>query len=114
MLNTNYTYVNPIVHQHTDNLAKGVPHHTVNRNISQPVENNQNISPYNRENAEFLKKKLYSPKLSPSAVSTESFLKSRSNNGPKYVHNEAMTRYYFISTLKTSSSSQRNNVDFMI
>ena len=59
MLNTNYTYVNPIVHQHTDNLAKGVPHHTVNRNISQPVENNQNISPYNRENAEFLKKKSF-------------------------------------------------------
>lgn len=114
MLNTNYTYVNPIVNQHTSNLAKGVPHHTVNRNISQPVENTQNISPYNRENAGFLKKKLYSPKLSPSAVSTESFLKSRSNDGPKYVHNEAMTRYYFISTLKTSSSSQRNNVDFMI
>ena len=41
MLNTNYTYVNPIVHQHTDNLAKGVPHHTVNRDISQPVENNK-------------------------------------------------------------------------
>ena len=43
MLNTNYTYVNPIVHQHTDNLAKGVPHHTVDRNISQPIENTQNI-----------------------------------------------------------------------
>ena len=114
MLNTNYTYVNPIVHQHTDNLAKGVPHHTVNRNISQPIDNNQYICRFIRENAEFLKKKLYSPKLSPSAVSTESYLKSRSNNGPRYIHNEAMTRYYFISTLKTSSSSQRNNVDFML
>jgi hypothetical protein len=114
MLNTNYTYVNPIAHQHTDNLAKGVPHQSVNRNISQPIENSQNVSPYNRENAEFLKKKLYSPKLSPSTVSTESFLKARSNNSPIYVHNEAMTKYFFISTLKTSSSSQKNNVDFML
>ena len=63
MLNTNYTYVNPIVHQHTDNLAKGVPHHTVNRNISQPVENTK-ILAHIIEKMQNFKKKLYSPKLS--------------------------------------------------
>ena len=82
MLNTNYSYVNPLINQHTDNLAKGVPHQTINRNFSQPIEQNRNLSPYNRENSEIAKKKLYSPKLSPSNLSTESYLKSRSNNGP--------------------------------
>ena len=114
MLNTNYTFVNPLANQHNDNLAKGVPHQTVNRNISQPIDQNHTISPYNRENSEINKKRLYSPKLSPSAVSTESFLKSRANNGPLYVHNEAMTKYYFVSSMKISSSSQKNLVDFMI
>ncbi len=114
MLNTNYSYVNPLINQHTDNLAKGVPHQTINRNFSQPIEQNRNLSPYNRENSEIAKKKLYSPKLSPSNLSTESYLKSRSNNGPVYVHNEAKTRYYFISTMKISSSSQKNSFDIMI
>ena len=58
-----------------------MPHQTVNRNFSQPIEQNRNLSPYNCENSEIAKKKLYSPKLSPSNLSTESYLKSRSNNG---------------------------------
>tara|TARA_A100001388_G_C28727992_1_gene479990 strand:+ start:265 stop:606 length:342 start_codon:yes stop_codon:yes gene_type:complete len=113
MLNTNYSYVNPLINQHTDNLAKGVPHQTVNRNFSQPIEENKNLSPYNRENSD-IAKKLYSPKLAPSTVSTESYLKSRSNKGPIFMHNEAMTRYYFISQMQLSSSMQKNAVDFMI
>ena len=44
MLNTNYTFVNPLANQHNDNLAKGVPHQTVNRNISQPIDQNHTIS----------------------------------------------------------------------
>ena len=113
MLNTNYSYVNPLINQHTYNLAKGVPHQTINRNFSQPIEQNKNLSPYNRETSD-ISKKLYSPKLAPSTVSTESYLKSRSNKGPIFMHNEAMTRYYFISQMQLSSSMQKNAVDFMI
>lgn len=114
MLNTNYSYINPLLIQPTDNLAKGVPHQTINRNFSQPIDQNNNLNPYNRENSEIIKKKLYSPKLSPSTVSTESYLKARSNKGPIFMHNEAMTKYYFISQIHISSSMQKNSIDFMI
>ena len=73
------------------------------------------IKEYNpRTNSEIIKKKLYSPKLSPSTVSTESYLKARSNKGPIFMHNEAMTKYYFISQIHISSSMQKNSIDFMI
>ena len=60
------------------NIAKGVPHPVNNRNIISEISDNHNLAPYNRENSELFKKKMYSPKLSPSAAfSTESFLKAR-------------------------------------
>ena len=115
MLNTNYTYVNPIVHQHTDNLAKGVPHPVNNRNIINEINENHNLAQGNRENSELFKKKVYSPKLSPSAAfSTESFLKARELYSPIYFHNESITRYLMVSTLKISTYDQKNNVDVMI
>ena len=59
MLNTNYTFVNPLVNQHNDNLAKGVPHPIVNRNIIREVDDNHNLSSYDRENSELFKRKIY-------------------------------------------------------
>ena len=66
MINPNYNYVDPIANQFVDNVAKGMPHPVVNRNIIREVGDNHNLSSYNRENSELLKKKINSPKLAPS------------------------------------------------
>ena len=114
MLNTNYTFVNPLANQHNDNLAKGVPHQTVNRNISQPMIKIILFLHITGKTQKLPKRGYIVQNYHQAAVSTESFLKSRANNGPLYVHNEAMTKYYFVSSMKISSSSQKNLVDFMI
>ncbi len=115
MINANYNYVDPIANKFVDNVAKGVPHPVVDRNIIRGVDENHNLNHYNRENSDLLKKNLYSPKLAPSiGISTEAFLKSRQLFGPIYFHNESITRYLMISTIKTSASQQRNSIDFMI
>ena len=115
MINPNYNYVDPISNHFTDNIAKGVPHPIINRNIIRDVENNQNSTHYNRENSDLLKKKIYSPKLAPSiGISTEAFLKSRELFSPVYFHNESITKYLMISSIKTSASKQKNSIDFKI
>ena len=115
MINPNYNYVDPVANQFVSNIAKGVPHPVNNRNIISEISDNHNLAPYNRENSELFKKKMYSPKLSPSAAfSTESFLKARELFSPIYFHNESITRYLMISALKISASDQKNNVDVMI
>ena len=86
-----------------DNVAKGMPHPVTNRNIIREVGDNHNLSSYNRENSELLKKKIYSPKLAPrTGISTEAFLKSRELFSPIYFHNESITKYLIISSLKTT------------
>ena len=115
MINPNYNYVDPIAHQFNHNVAKGVPHPVNNRNIIREIDDNYNLNEYNRENSELFKKKIYSPKLSPAlGISTESFLKARQLFSPIYFHNESITRYLMISSLKISAEQQKNNVDFMI
>ena len=115
MINPNYNYVDPIANQFTDNVAKGVPHPVNNRNIIREIDDNHRLNEYNRENSELFKKKMYSPKLSPSkGISTESFLKARELFGPIYFHNESITRYLMVSSLKISAEQQKTSVDFMI
>ena len=115
MINPNYNYVDPISNHFTDNIAKGVPHPVANRNIIREVDDNHNLSPYNRENSELLKRKIYSPKLAPSqGITTEAFLKSRELFGPIYVHNEKVTKYLMISSIKTLARQQKNSIDFTI
>jgi hypothetical protein len=115
MINPNYNYVDPIANQSASNIAKGVPHPVVNRNIIRQIDDNHNSSPYNRENSELFKKKIYSPKLAPSiGISSEAFLKSRELFAPIYFHNESITRYLMISSIKTTSNQQKNSIDFMI
>lgn len=115
MINPNYNYFEPINNKTIDNIAKGVPHPLQNRNIVTEVGDNHNLNPYNRENSELLKKKIYSPKLAPSnGVSTEAFLKSRELFSPVYFHNEIVTRYLMISSMKTTSNQQKNSIDFTI
>ena len=115
MINPNYNYVNPVGNQLTDNVAKGVPHPTANRNIIRNIDENNNLSSYNRENSELLKKKIYSPKLAPSnGVSTEAFLKARELFSPIYFHSESITRYLMISSIKTSASQQKNSIELTI
>ena len=57
MINPNYNFVDPITNQSIDNVAKGMPHPVVNRNIITEVGDNHNLSQYNRENSELFKKK---------------------------------------------------------
>ena len=57
MINPNYNYVDPIANQFVDNVAKGMPHPLVNRNIIREVGDNHNLNPYNRENSQNLLKK---------------------------------------------------------
>ena len=115
MINPNYNYVDPIANQFVDNVAKGMPHPVNNRNIIREVGDNHNLSSYNRENSELHKKKIYSPKLAPSnGISTEAFLKSRELFSPIYFHNESITKYLMISSLKTTSKQQKNSIDFRI
>ena len=115
MINPNYNYVDPIAHQFTTNIAKGVPHQVANRNIIRDIDDNQNLGQYSRENSELFKKKLYSPKLAPSiGISTESFLKSRELFGPIYFHNESITNYLMISSIKVTSEQQKNSIDVTI
>ena len=67
------------------------------------------------ENSELHKKKIYSPKLAPgNGVSTEAFLKSRELFSPVYFHNEIVTRYLMVSSIKTTSNQQKNSIDFTI
>ena len=115
MINHNYNYVDPIANHFDSSLAKGVPHPVANRNIIIEIDDNHNLNQYNRENSELFRKKLYSPKLSPSAgISTEAYLKSRELFSPIYFHGESKTRYLFISTLKITANQQKNSIDFMI
>ncbi len=115
MINPNYNYVNPISNQLVDNVAKGVPHPIVNRNIIRNIDENNNLSSYNRDNSELLKKKIYSPKLAPSnGISTEAFLKARELFSPIYFHSESITRYLMISSIKTSASQQKNSIELTI
>ena len=115
MINPNYNYVDPVANQFVNNVAKGVPHPVANRNIIREVDDNHNLSPYNRENSELLKRKIYSPKLAPShGITTEAFLKSRELFGPIYVHNEKVTKYLMISSIKTLARQQKNSIDFTI
>ena len=115
MINPNYNYVDPIANQFVDNVAKGMPHPVNNRNIIREGGDNHNLSSYNRENSELLKKKIYSPKLAPSnGISTEAFLKTRELFSPIYLQNESITKYLMISSLKTTSKQQKNSIDFRI
>tara|TARA_E500000178_G_C16903165_1_gene699030 strand:- start:640 stop:987 length:348 start_codon:yes stop_codon:yes gene_type:complete len=115
MINPNYNFVEPLANQSVDNVAKGVPHPVVNRNILREINDNHNLSPYNRENSELLKKKIYSPKLAPSSgISTEAFLKSRELFSPMYFHNESATKYLMISSMNITSKQQKNSIDFRI
>ncbi len=115
MINPNYNYVDPVSNQFVDNVAKGVPHPIVNRNIIREVDDNHNLSSYDRENSELFKRKIYSPKLAPSiGISTEAFFKARELFSPIYFHSESATKYLMISSLKTTSKQQRNSIDFTI
>ena len=115
MINPNYNFVDPITNQPVNNVAKGMPHPVVNRNIITEVGDNHNLSRYNRENSELFKKKIYSPKLAPSSgISTEAFLKSRELFSPIYFHNESVTKYLMISSIKTTSKDQKNSIEFTI
>ena len=115
MINPNYNFVDPITNQSVGNVAKGMPHPVVNRNIITEVGDNHNLSQYNRENSELFKKKIYSPKLAPSSgISTEAFLKSRELFSPIYFHNESVTKYLMISSIKTTSKDQKNSIEFTI
>ena len=115
MINPNYNYVDPISNKFTDNVAKGVPQPTLTRNIITETDDSKNLNPYNRENSDLLKKKIYSPKLAPSnCISTEAFLKSRELFGPTYFHNEMVSRYLMISQLKITANQQKNSIDFTI
>ena len=109
MINPNYNYFEPINNKTIDNIAKGVPHPLQNRNIVTEVGDNYNLNPYNRENSELLKKKIYSPKLAPSnGVSTEAFLKSRELFSPIYIHNEIISFLYFIKKICSIRFPQSN------
>ncbi len=115
MINPNYNYVDPVANKFTDNVAKGVPQPALTRNIIAEVDENHNLNAYNRENSEILKKKIFSPKLAPSnGVSTEAFIKSRELFGPIYFHNEIITRYLMVSSLKITAEQQKNSIDLTI
>lgn len=90
-----------------NNTANGMPPiSAVNRNVF-PVTNLNHSKQY--EPRHYYPKR-YHPYLAPSSGSSaESFLKSRITFEPFFIHNEARTKYAFVSTLPQKSSEIKTN-----
>tara|TARA_B100001057_G_C22828950_1_gene942565 strand:- start:643 stop:1017 length:375 start_codon:yes stop_codon:yes gene_type:complete len=57
--------------------------------------------------------KLFNPKQAPSAVTTENFLKSKSDFSPVYVHNIALTKKAFTSVIMSGKPRYPEKVDLL-
>jgi hypothetical protein len=85
-----------------DSTANGMPPISQNMRKINPLIDVSNSNQYDKNRRP---EKRYHPFNAPSAGSpAESFLKSRYNFSPVFMHNEAMTRYSMISAMSVTSS----------
>ena len=58
--------------------------------------------------------RIYHPKQSPSAISSENFLRARAALNPGYMHNEAQTNIARISNLYRDVPQFKNELDILV
>ena len=58
--------------------------------------------------------RIYHPKQSPSAISSENFLRARAALNPGYMHNEAQTNIARVSNLYRDVPQFKNELDILV
>lgn len=108
-LTPNQHYTSPSQFRYSEKLANYMPNGMLRVAETQPNKNMLNN--FSDETI----KRMYSPKLAPSAGSlTENFLKARSNNAPLYKHNEASTKYEMVSMSPIFLKQIKRNIDLVV
>ena len=58
--------------------------------------------------------RIYHPKQSPSAISSENFLRARAALNPRYMHNEVQTNIARVSNLYRDVPQFKNELDILV
>ena len=103
-----------------NNFTKVSPYSKVDTANAMPINQHRTVTPVqnNLRSKEYVQKQnireIYSSNLSPSSsISTEKYIKSKSNFSPIFMHNEARTKYELISIIPMNKKVLNSEVTIL-